>query len=122
MSLRIQNNIEAFNAHRQLTGTSMRLSKSMEKLSSGYRINRAADDSAGPCPPSSRERRPRPSSSRVRSRLTLGVGGDGATRSIGPSWSLTAAQPAGAPVLAAGADGSARARSAPPPGAGAATR
>src|SRR5438093_693949 len=47
MSLRIQNNIEAFNAHRQLTGTSMRLSKSMEKLSSGYRINRAADDSAG---------------------------------------------------------------------------
>jgi flagellin len=47
MSLRIQNNIEAFNAHRQLTGTSMKLSKSMEKLSSGYRINRAADDSAG---------------------------------------------------------------------------
>src|SRR5436309_14553357 len=47
MSLRIQNNIEAFNAHRQLTGTGMRLSKSMEKLSSGYRINRAADDSAG---------------------------------------------------------------------------
>jgi flagellin len=47
VSLRIQNNIEAFNAHRQLTGTSMKLSKSMEKLSSGYRINRAADDSAG---------------------------------------------------------------------------
>ena len=47
MSLRIQNNIEAFNAHRQLTATSDRLAKSMEKLSSGYRINRAADDSAG---------------------------------------------------------------------------
>jgi flagellin len=47
MSLRIQNNVEAFNAHRQLTGTSAKLSKAMERLSSGYRINRAADDSAG---------------------------------------------------------------------------
>ena len=47
MSLRIQNNIEAFNAHRQLVQTGAALSKSMEKLSSGYRINRAADDSAG---------------------------------------------------------------------------
>ena len=47
MSLRIQNNIEAFNAHRQLVQTGSALSKSMEKLSSGYRINRAADDSAG---------------------------------------------------------------------------
>ena len=47
MSLRIQNNVEAFNAHRQLVGTSSHLSKTMEKLSSGYRINRAADDAAG---------------------------------------------------------------------------
>src|SRR4051812_740046 len=47
MGLRIQNNIEAFNTHRQLTATSMQASKSMEKLSSGYRINRAADDAAG---------------------------------------------------------------------------
>src|SRR4051812_37677866 len=47
MSLRIQNNVEAFNAHRQLVGTSARLAKSMERLSSGYRINRAADDAAG---------------------------------------------------------------------------
>jgi flagellin len=47
MSLRIQNNVEAFNAHRQLVGTSSKLSKSMERLSSGYRINRAADDAAG---------------------------------------------------------------------------
>jgi flagellin len=47
MSLRIQNNIEAFNAHRQLVGTSAKLSKSMERLSSGYRINRASDDAAG---------------------------------------------------------------------------
>src|SRR5262245_49199827 len=47
MGLRIQNNIEAFNTHRQLTTTSTQAAKSMEKLSSGYRINRAADDAAG---------------------------------------------------------------------------
>src|SRR3954452_17877185 len=47
MGLRIQNNIEAFNTHRQLTATAAAASKSMEKLSSGYRINRAADDAAG---------------------------------------------------------------------------
>jgi flagellin len=47
MSLRINQNIEALNAHRRLEATSQSLSKSMERLSSGYRINRAADDSAG---------------------------------------------------------------------------
>src|SRR5215813_5865369 len=47
MSLRIQNNIEAFNAHRQLVNTSDQAAKSMERLASGFRINRAADDSAG---------------------------------------------------------------------------
>ena len=47
MGLRIQNNVEAFNTHRQLTATASAASKSMEKLSSGYRINRAADDAAG---------------------------------------------------------------------------
>src|SRR3712207_4060727 len=47
MSLRIQNNVEAFNAHRQLVSTSAKLGKSIERLSSGYRINRAADDAAG---------------------------------------------------------------------------
>jgi flagellin len=47
MGLRIQNNVEAFNAHRNLTGTSSKAAKAMEKLSSGYRINRAADDAAG---------------------------------------------------------------------------
>ena len=47
MGLRIQNNVEAFNAHRQLTGTAGKAAKAMEKLSSGYRINRAADDAAG---------------------------------------------------------------------------
>jgi flagellin len=47
MSLRIQNNIEAFNAHRQLNVTGSKVSKSMERLASGYRINRASDDAAG---------------------------------------------------------------------------
>jgi flagellin len=47
MGLRIQNNVEAFNAHRNLTTVSTNAAKSMEKLSSGYRINRAADDAAG---------------------------------------------------------------------------
>jgi flagellin len=47
MGLRIQNNVEAFNAHRQLSSTAAKAAKSMEKLSSGYRINRAADDAAG---------------------------------------------------------------------------
>jgi flagellin len=47
MGLRIQNNIDAFNTHRQLQISSAAASASMEKLSSGYRINRAADDAAG---------------------------------------------------------------------------
>src|SRR3954447_4484566 len=47
MALRVNNNIEAFNAHRSLQATQYAQSKSMEKLSSGLRINRAADDAAG---------------------------------------------------------------------------
>jgi len=47
MSLRIQSNVEALGAHRNLTQTSDKIAKSMERLSSGYRINRAADDAAG---------------------------------------------------------------------------
>jgi flagellin len=47
MSLRINSNIEAFNTHRQLVGSASKMAKSMERLSSGYRINRAADDAAG---------------------------------------------------------------------------
>ena len=47
MSLRIQNNVEAMGAHRALMANNDKLSKSMERLSSGYRINRAADDAAG---------------------------------------------------------------------------
>jgi flagellin len=47
MSLRIQNNVEAFNAHRNLAMTQGGLARSMERLSSGFRINRAADDAAG---------------------------------------------------------------------------
>lgn len=47
MGLRINNNTEAFNSHRQLVNTSAALAKSMERLSSGFRINSAADDAAG---------------------------------------------------------------------------
>jgi flagellin len=47
MSLRIQNNIAAFDAERNLNATSSRLQQSMARLSSGYRINTAADDAAG---------------------------------------------------------------------------
>ena len=47
MSLRIQTNVEAFNAHRNLVSTQNALAKSMQRLSSGYRINSAADDAAG---------------------------------------------------------------------------
>ncbi len=45
--MRINNNIMAMNTYRQLTIGNTNSSKSMEKLSSGYRINRAGDDAAG---------------------------------------------------------------------------
>jgi flagellin len=45
--MRINNNIMALNAHRQLAINQSNASKSMEKLSSGFRINRAGDDAAG---------------------------------------------------------------------------
>jgi flagellin len=45
--MRINNNIMAMNAHRQLAINQSNASKSMEKLSSGFRINRAGDDAAG---------------------------------------------------------------------------
>ena len=47
MSVRINTNIDALNAQRNLSMTSVAFSKSVEKLSSGLRINRAADDAAG---------------------------------------------------------------------------
>ncbi|WP_433210031.1 flagellin [Dactylosporangium sp. CS-047395] len=47
MGLRINNNIAAQNAYRNLSVTDSQMGKSLEKLSSGYRINRAADDAAG---------------------------------------------------------------------------
>src|SRR5689334_6525320 len=47
MGLRINQNIAAFNAYRNLSVTDGQMSKSLEKLSSGFRINRAADDAAG---------------------------------------------------------------------------
>ncbi|MGB4632307.1 MAG: flagellin [Tepidanaerobacteraceae bacterium] len=45
--MRINNNIMALNTHRQLSINNTNTSKSLEKLSSGYRINRAGDDAAG---------------------------------------------------------------------------
>lgn len=45
--MRIQHNIAALNSYRQLNGNNNALSKNLEKLSSGYRINRAGDDAAG---------------------------------------------------------------------------
>jgi flagellin len=45
--MRINQNIMAFNAYRNLAATQGQMAKSLEKLSSGYRINRAADDASG---------------------------------------------------------------------------
>lgn len=45
--MRINHNISSYNTQRQLTFNNTQQSKSLEKLSSGYRINRAADDAAG---------------------------------------------------------------------------
>jgi flagellin len=47
MGLRINTNIASLNAQRNLVGTKLGLDKSLERLSSGYRINRAGDDAAG---------------------------------------------------------------------------
>lgn len=45
--MRINNNVMAFNANRNLGMSNTALGKSLEKLSSGFRINRAGDDAAG---------------------------------------------------------------------------
>ena len=45
--MRIQNNIMAMNAYRNYSNNTSALSKNLEKLSSGYKINRAGDDAAG---------------------------------------------------------------------------
>lgn len=47
MGLRINTNIAAMNSYRNLSTTEGQMAKSLEKLSSGFRINRAADDAAG---------------------------------------------------------------------------
>lgn len=47
MGLRINQNISAMNAYRNLSVTSGQMEKSLERLSSGFRINRAADDASG---------------------------------------------------------------------------
>ncbi len=47
MSLRINSNVDALQGYNNLNNTSSAVSKSMERLSSGFRVNRAADDTAG---------------------------------------------------------------------------
>lgn len=47
MGLQINNNVAAFNSYRNLSVNQGQMEKSLEKLSSGFRINRAADDAAG---------------------------------------------------------------------------
>ena len=47
MAMVVQHNMQAMNSSRMLGITSSQQAKSTEKLSSGYRINRAADDAAG---------------------------------------------------------------------------
>ena len=47
MSLRINSNVDALQGYNNLNQTSSAVSKSMERLSSGFRINRSADDTAG---------------------------------------------------------------------------
>src|SRR4051794_25352707 len=47
MSLRVNTNTMAFNAYRNLSATDTAMGKSLEKLSSGLRINRAGDDASG---------------------------------------------------------------------------
>ena len=47
MGLRIQTNTQAINAHRALWTNDIQMAKSLERLSSGFRVNRAADDAAG---------------------------------------------------------------------------
>jgi len=45
--MRINHNMMAINTHRQMLVSQSDGAKSMEKLSSGYRVNRASDDAAG---------------------------------------------------------------------------
>ena len=45
--MRIQHNIAALSSHRNLTNNNSSVTKNLEKLSSGYKINRAGDDAAG---------------------------------------------------------------------------
>ena len=45
--MRIQHNITSLNVYRNLCGNNSSIAKNLEKLSSGYKINRAGDDAAG---------------------------------------------------------------------------
>ncbi len=48
--MRIQHNLSAINSQRNIFATNQTMAKNLEKLSSGYRINRAGDDAALPYP------------------------------------------------------------------------
>ena len=45
--MRVYTNVQSMNAQRNLSTSSLSLNKSLERLSSGLRINRAGDDAAG---------------------------------------------------------------------------
>ena len=47
MGMVVRTNVNALNSHRNLNKNNKTNSKSLEKLASGYKINRAADDAAG---------------------------------------------------------------------------
>jgi flagellin len=47
MGIQINTNVQSMNAQRLLGNNTKMLGKSLEKLASGYRINRASDDAAG---------------------------------------------------------------------------
>ena len=49
MGLVVNTNVNALNAQKSLDKSGMLLSKSLERLSSGFRINNASDDAAGAC-------------------------------------------------------------------------
>ena len=76
--MRIQHNIMAMNSYRNLSGNNKAMSKNLEKLSSGYKINRAGDDAAGLA-----------ISEKMRAQITgLSQAQANAKSGINPSWSI----------------------------------
>ena len=71
MSLVINHNAAAFNAHRNLSQTNSALQGSIQRLSSGLRVNSAADDPAGLVISENMRRRPTASARRSAMRTTV---------------------------------------------------